>query len=229
MAETDVRVAYRRPLWIGAGLVVAGVLLAIGIVVGLEDAPFGLDTAWQDFIAASRGPVLLAFSYAMDWIGGGWFGVWGLPVLIAVVLLVMRRPWAAGYFVVASIASVAIVQVLKHLVGRARPEDILVLSDFGSFPSGHVANAATMATALFVIFPHVWVAIAGVVWTFAMAFSRTYLGAHWLSDTVGGAIIGAGAALLAAAAFAKPLATEEERHGARRAPEKAPGNDPEPA
>ncbi|GAA1464879.1 phosphatase PAP2 family protein [Microbacterium thalassium] len=228
MAETDVRVAYRRPLWIGAGLVAAGILLAIGIVVGIGDAPFGFDQAWQDFLAASRGPVLLTFSYAMDWLGGGWFGVFALPALIVVVLLVMRRPWAAGYFVAAEIVSVAIVQILKHAVGRARPEDIIVTSDFGSFPSGHVANAATIATALFVIFPGVWVALAGLVWTVAMAFSRTYLGAHWLSDTVGGAIIGAGAALLVAAAFAKPLATEAERHGAVRAPEKAPGHDPAP-
>jgi len=228
MAETDVRVAYRRPLWIGAGLVAAGVLLAIGIVVGIGDAPFGFDRMWQDFLAASRGPVLLSFSYAMNWLGGGWFGVFAAPALITIALLVARRPWAAGYFVAAEIVSVAIVQILKHAVGRARPEDIIVTSDFGSFPSGHVANAATIATALFVIFPGVWVALAGFVWTVAMAFSRTYLGAHWLSDTVGGAIIGAGAALLMAAAFAKPLATEAERHGAVRAPDSAPGRDPAP-
>src|SRR5690606_28731516 len=120
----------------------------------------------------------------------------------------LRRPWGAAYFLVAEVASVAFVQVLKHLVGRARPEDILVLSDFGSFPSGHVANAATVAMALFVLFPRVWTAVAGAAWVVLMAFSRTYLGAHWLSDTVGGALIGAAAALLVAAAFAKPLRRE---------------------
>lgn len=224
---TDVRVAYRRPLWIGAALVLAGVLLGVGILVGLDNATFGFDRGWQDLLAASRGPFMLWLAYGLDWVGGGWFGVFAVPILVAVILLIMRRPWGAAYFVAAEIVSVLAVQVLKRSVGRARPEDIIVHSDVGSFPSGHVANAATIAIALFIIFPHVWVAIGGAVWTIAMAFSRTYLGAHWISDTVGGALVGIGAGLLAAAAFAKPLAREEERHGAVRAPAGAPGKDPE--
>ena len=49
---------------------------------------------------------------------------------------------------------------------------ILQLSDFGSFPSGHVANAATIAVALLVLFPRVWVAVAGAAWVIVMAPSR---------------------------------------------------------
>lgn len=225
---SDIRVAYRRPLWIGAGLVVAGALLGVAIVVGLDNGTFALDRAWNDLLAATRTPVALWFAYALDWIGGGLIGILVLPGIIVVVLLVLRRPWAAGYFVACELASAGIVQIMKHTVGRARPEDILVVSDYGSFPSGHVANATTIAVALFVIFPRLWMGIAGVVWVAAMAWSRTYLGAHWLSDTLGGALVGAGASLLVAAAFARPLATEQKRHGSVRAPERAPGRDPEP-
>lgn len=209
----DARIHYARPLWIGVGLLAAALMLSAGIVFGLKDGPFPFDSAWNAYLVSIRGPVLLGFSYGMNWLGGGWFGVIVVPLGVAVLLLVLRRPWAAAYFVVAEGVSALIVQVLKHAVGRARPEDMIVISDFGSFPSGHVANAATIAIALVVIFPGVWSAVAGSVWVVLMAFSRTYLGAHWLSDTVGGALIGASAALLAAAAFAKPLAAEAARHG----------------
>ncbi|HET8928810.1 MAG TPA: phosphatase PAP2 family protein [Microbacterium sp.] len=198
----------RVSLWVGAALLGATVLLTAGILLGVDDGPFPIDRAWQDLLVPVRAPLLLWFSYAMNVIGGGWVAILVVPIGVAVVLVVLGRPWSAAYFVVAAAVSAGMVQVVKHLVGRARPEDILVISDFGSFPSGHVANAATVAMALFVLFPHLWTALAGAAWVVLMAFSRTYLGAHWLTDTIGGALIGAAAALLVAAVFAKPLRAE---------------------
>ena len=126
----------------------------------------------------------------------------------AVALLIVRRPWAAGYFIVASAASAGAVQLLKNIFDRARPDDMIVASDFGSFPSGHAANAATIAVAFGVIFPRVWVWVLGAVYTVLMAISRTYLGAHWLSDTIGGMLVGAGVAFVLWAALAGPLERE---------------------
>lgn len=201
----------RWSLLAAAALLVAAALLTAGVLLGVDDGPFPVDLAWQDLLVTLRSPAVLWFAFAMDVIGGGWSAILIVPIGVAVLLVVLRRPWAAAYFLAAELVSVGLVQVLKHLVGRARPEEILVLSDFGSFPSGHVANAATIAAALFVIFPRVWMALAGAAWVLLMAFSRTYLGAHWLSDTVGGALIGIAAALLVAAAFAKPLRAETVR------------------
>jgi membrane-associated phospholipid phosphatase len=54
-----------------------------------------------------------------------------------------------------------------------------------------------------------WVWAAGIVYTILMVLSRTYLGAHWVSDTIGGALVGAGVAVIVWAPFA--LRLERER------------------
>ena len=59
-----------------------------------------------------------------------------------------------------------------------------------------------------VLFPRVWVIVAGAVWVVLMAFSRTYLHAHWASDTLGGALLGTGAVLVVAALYAPRLRAE---------------------
>ncbi|KAA9107655.1 phosphatase PAP2 family protein [Microbacterium rhizomatis] len=208
--DAPARLTRRTELWVGGVLLAAAVALGAWIFVLRGNRPFAIDSWWNQLLFASRNDALLAVSYAMNWLGGGWFGIIGMPVIVVCLLLILRRPWSAVYFIVAIAGSALFVQVLKHSFGRARPEDIVVVSDYGSFPSGHVANATTIVVALFVIFPRVWVAIVGAAWVVVMAFSRTYLGAHWLSDTVGGALAGAAAALLMAAAFGTLLARERD-------------------
>ncbi|QTX03878.1 phosphatase PAP2 family protein [Agromyces archimandritae] len=185
----------------GLGAIAAGALLGV-LVLALPGFPLGVDAVWGAWSASARGPVGEALARGLDTVGGGILAVFVVPMIAAAALVIARRPWAAVFFLTASILSAGIVQTLKHLLGRARPEDILVVSDYGSFPSGHVANAATMAVALGLLFPQAWVWMLGAAYTALMAASRTYLGAHWLSDTAGGALIGAGAALVAWAVFA---------------------------
>ncbi|WP_019178800.1 phosphatase PAP2 family protein [Microbacterium yannicii] len=209
MAETDRRIAasVTAVLLVGGALVLLSCLLGWWILSRGEEA-FDLDLWWNSALVELRVPPLLWISHAMDWLGGGWFGVLVVPIGGAVALILIRRPWAAAYFLAAEAVSAAGVQALKHLFGRVRPDEILVIADYGSFPSGHVANAATLAVAAFIIFPRVWVAVVGAGWVLLMAFSRTYVHAHWLSDTIGGALLGAGAAVLVAGVFAVPMARE---------------------
>ncbi|MFD4959162.1 phosphatase PAP2 family protein [Microbacterium sp. NPDC058389] len=213
---TDVRRADAGPRvarTVAVQLIVGGLLTLASVALGWwifsrGVGPFPIDEWWNALVAEWWHPALVGFSRVMNWLGGGWVGVLAVPIGGAIGLVLVRRPWAAAYFLAAEAVSAGLVQVLKHAFGRVRPEDILVVSDYGSYPSGHVANAATIAVAAFLIFPRLWVAVVGAAWVVLMAFSRTYLHAHWLSDTVGGALIGAGAALLVAAAFAVPMTRE---------------------
>lgn len=185
-------------------LAITGLLL-IAAVCGLgawaAPGPFAIDAAWDALMLRADTPALHVVSLVLDWVGGGWRATYVVPLGGALVLVLVRRPWGAAFFLLSLALSAGAVQVLKSLYARARPEDMMVVSDFGSFPSGHTANAATLAVVLFVLFPRVWVGVAGGVWTCAMGASRTFVHAHWLSDTLGGALIGAGVVLLLAAAF----------------------------
>lgn len=191
----------RRAL-LGWGIGTLGAALLLGAVVvfgfgGVTD----LDTWWNHLLYSSQQMWLLDISYALNVIGGGWVAVYAIPLGIAAVLVLARR-WRSAIFAVAAFAgSALLVQLLKQLFGRARPDEMLVVSDYGSFPSGHTANAATIAVVAFVLFPRLWVALVGAIWVLAMALSRTALSVHWLTDTVGGALIGGSAAFLVAALF----------------------------
>ena len=91
--------------------------------------------------------------------------------------------------------------VAKLVVQRARPviEDPISHSPGYSFPSGHAANVAIIATAMvFLVWPllsesgrRVVTAVAVVV-VVVVGLDRIFLGAHFASDVVAGWILGVG-------------------------------------
>lgn len=203
--ELETTIALQRAV-IGTVLVLLAVVL--GVFVSLE-ADVDLDGWWNGVVDLFA--FLQPLALVLNFLGGGWFATFIVPLLGLAFLLVLRRPWGGLFVIVASAASALGVQVLKEIFGRARPEEMIVVSDHGSFPSGHTANAATLAVVAVVLFPRVWVALVGAAWVVAMGFSRTQVHAHWLSDVVGGAFVGAGVALIVAAVFTARIDRERER------------------
>jgi undecaprenyl-diphosphatase len=77
----------------------------------------------------------------------------------------------------------------------------LVDTSGASFPSGHAIAAAVTAFGLVLVLwpasPRRLIAIAvAAAFSGLMALSRTYLAAHWLTDTLAGTAIGTGLALV---------------------------------
>ena len=210
-AEEQVARRVQRRWWVVSALGAIGVVLLLGVVITARAGSLGIDEEFMGELVEHRSPFWQAPALVFNVIGAGVIGVFVVPLGVAAVLLLRRRPWAALYWIASCALSAGVVQVIKHTFGRARPEEILVVSDYGSFPSGHTANAATLAVVLGVILRRAWVWIAGVVYTVAMLLSRTYLGAHWLTDTVGGLLIGAGVAVVLWAPVAHRLLAEQER------------------
>jgi membrane-associated phospholipid phosphatase len=195
--------------------IVGGVLLVaaigIGIAVALTDTDLlDLDAWWNVYVSTFL-PGFRDVSFFMNTVGAGVIGTYVVPLAGALLLVLARRPWGAVFFLAASIVGALVVQVLKSIFGRVRPEEMLVISDHGSYPSGHTANAAVIATVAVILFPRVWVLLVGVAWMLLMAFSRTQVHAHWLSDTFGAATLGVATTLLVAAALVVPVTGERER------------------
>ncbi len=86
--------------------------------------------------------------------------------------------------------------ILKNAVGRDRPFvhvaglKLLIQKprDF-SFPSGHTSSSFAVASVFLVMLPG-WIGALSLFMACLIAFSRLYLGAHYPSDVLCGAILG---------------------------------------
>ncbi|MBU3699268.1 MAG: phosphatase PAP2 family protein [Candidatus Kapabacteria bacterium] len=63
-----------------------------------------------------------------------------------------------------------------------------------SFPSGHSAGAAALATSLSLCYPEWYVIVPSVGYALWTGFARMNLGVHYLSDVLAGYALGAGVA-----------------------------------
>jgi membrane-associated phospholipid phosphatase len=188
------------------GLLVSGALLAGGAVVGLlvalpatRPAVESVDGAvWRGAVAVQNDPAT-AVADALSWLGSPLVN-WPLRAL-ALLLLAWRRHWVRlAAFALAVVTSELLIGPVKALYDRPRPLSPLIETTAASFPSGHAVASAVTAVGLVLVLAEPgrkrwrWevyaVAFAGM-----MALSRVYLRAHWLSDTVAGALVGAGVAL----------------------------------
>ena len=126
-------------------------------------------------------------------------------IAIGVLLLLFglkNKKWRnGGFLVLFSLAAnfLACNVILKPLVDRTRPYDVLdytpLIPPVGdpSFPSGHTSASFAAATAIYFINKK-W-GIAAYILAAVMGFSRLYLGVHFPTDVLAGALVGTAAAM----------------------------------
>jgi membrane-associated phospholipid phosphatase len=219
-AEASAPSAVEPPSRLGARVVLAAASLVLVVV------PFALlleliEDRWPPLVRADRGARdgLHAFAQshpgfvtAMKLVSD----LGSAPVWIAVFALVVawlfwrRLPRLALFVLITAAGSSLLNELVKTAVHRVRP--VLahpVAQAHGlSFPSGH-AQAATVGCALLLIIflptlHGLWrgVAVAlAVVVVLAIGFSRVALGVHYVSDVVGGVVLGVAWVALMTAAF----------------------------
>ncbi|WP_018600448.1 phosphatase PAP2 family protein [Mycobacterium sp. 155] len=203
---------YRTPPWRATTIRIMGLVLAfcaIAVQVGRNDWLTDVDYVVTDWIVAHRSPVL-------DIVMLGITSLFGPAATIVVTGVVAagigwrRRSALTALTVIGTVSGAAAAGALiKLLVGRPRPPLILreTVEQGYSFPSGHVTAAAALfgIAAVMIggrsrILQPLLAGIGGVA-VCLVALSRIYLGVHWLSDVVAGALLGAVAVCLATAAL----------------------------
>jgi undecaprenyl-diphosphatase len=174
-------------------------LIAIVVPAG----PLGLDRSWSEAMHHIQTSLLTDLALVFNWLGRPL----GRAIALTLVglLLLRRRRWLALVaFAVAESLAMLLSALLKLLVDRPRPPNGLLHSvhPLGtSFPSGHSTYAGATCVALVLVFttPGIrrrrWSALAGLG-VVGMAWSRTYLQVHWLTDVIAGALLGIGVSLL---------------------------------
>ena len=154
-------------------------------------------------------PLVIDALKVISFLGGPiWFYL--LVPAVTVFWLVRRRLRLALYLVVTSLVGGAIDTAVKMSVDRTRPvmDDPIATAHGKSFPSGHTMTSTYVYGAILLtllpLLPRRWHvpaigAYLGMI--LAVACSRLGLGVHFLSDVIGGFVLGLAWLAAATAAF----------------------------
>ena len=184
-------------LVLGAALI-GGLWMFFGVLqdVIAGDPLVRADAAIFHFLQSLRTPVIDQVMVAITELGDAAVVV---PVLIVTLAwLAWQRAWRAAIYGFAAVAGASLFAFLMKITLRqTRPDAIFAGWNSYSFPSGHATASAALYGFLVVLIcrevgarARVAVTLAAVLLVGAIAFSRLYLGAHWLSDVTAGLAFG---------------------------------------
>ena len=188
-----------RLVWASAATTL---LMVVSIIVA--DRPLALFFQTRDHDLRSlfdlTGRLGLTYGYltvfGLAFIVLHWGGV--LPRLQRLAQPLRALSGVPAFLFLSIAASGVVVDVLKVVFGRARPKLLFQSDVYGfawlmwqpdhwSFPSGHSATIVALMTALWFLWPQhllFYILVAAIV-----CVSRVVVGAHYLGDTVAGALI----------------------------------------
>lgn len=129
-----------------------------------------------------------------------------LVSILCLLFLNLKRAGDAVQLLCAALGASLLIEILKMVLRVPRPDEInrLVHATGYSFPSGHTLSAASIYLTIAILVARDFknsskkIAIGGIfiILILAVALSRVYLGVHYMSDVLGGILIGTSWALI---------------------------------
>ncbi len=126
-------------------------------------------------------------------------------IALTILLLCFKKTRKVGIMSAMALVGSLIINnlILKNLISRTRPYEVIdglnriieKQSDF-SFPSGHTGSSFAAGVVMFKKLPKKY-GIPALILAFLIAFSRLYVGVHFPTDVLAGAVTGTISAILA--------------------------------
>jgi len=180
----------RATIWISS----MSLLILTGLFVGYPYLT-ALDQGVMTLVQEHRQPMLDEIAVTLTLIGE--FRNMLMFSALLVVLLLICRQWRHALFTAGTLLVTALANTAtKYFFARVRPEVLTDPLTTYSMPSGHASGAFALFLSLAVLAGRgqpprmrlTWLLI-GCMPALAIALSRVYLGAHWPTDVLAGAML----------------------------------------
>ncbi len=188
-------------------------LIGIAIAATAVALSFHFDSSVRDFMMQHQSRAMRDFMRYVSL-----FGDWPSHIALGLILLGIAwirasKKWMRIFLAMLVAMSIAGVtgHVIKRTIPRPRPSVKTEIhwggsrfsSKYHSFPSGHVGASTAFFCTLFLANRRIGLVCLPI--PILIAFSRMYIGAHYLSDVVCAAILGALCALLVTHFCLRPI------------------------